>query len=123
MEVKDRVHQLVNMGIRVNHRPRLYSGEFNSSRVIFSYEGGLAHEILGRPKSRRIPFDHPLFKALVLEVGEEGLAKKLVGEPNDDGKIIIKYNTHVIIGGEGGKEYLYSFDLPSLVYRRDINES
>lgn len=116
MRVQKRINLLTRLGIKIIANPRLrahYKG------AIYEFDNKEATEVVGRPLSRRFGLDSPMFGALVAELGDEGLARELVGPPNEEGKVIIRYNKHVILSPQ--RMYLYSFDLPSVIYRQ--NES
>jgi len=111
MNVRDRVDLLTRIGIEVLYMPRLRN---YNHRVIYRFddEEGFI-ETVGMPSGRRVSEDHPLYRALVAEVGAEK-ARELVGEPNDKGQFLVRIQRHTIL--DQNKKYIFSFQLPATSY-------
>ena len=109
MSVNRRLSALVSARIDVKGNPKLTTSH---DSVICEFDDGRT-ESVGIVRNQKILTSNPLYRTLIAEVGHSR-ARELIGEPDQNGKVRMRYQVHVIKDFDGMAQY--SFRLPALEY-------
>ena len=109
MNVNERLSTLVRTGIDVKGNPKLTTSH---DSVICEFDDGRT-ECVGIVRNQKILTSNPLYRTLAAEVGLSK-TEELLGKPDHNGKVRVRYQVHVIKDFDGSAQYF--FRLPALEY-------